>query len=70
MSEFKVGDNVYWFRGGFDGMSDNLPLEDLHIEHTTICCESEIFQRDWGYKSRREALEALAKRLNELLKEE
>ena len=63
----KIGDSVYWFSQGPDGMVDNVDIEKLYIRSTFIVADAEIRQRDWGYCTRREALEALSKKLKELL---
>lgn len=70
MSDFKVGDIVYWFNDYAGDMADNVVIDDLRIESTRIISESEVRQRDWGYHSRREALNALAARLKALLDED
>ncbi len=70
MSNFKIGDIVYWFNDCTGDMAGNVVIDDLRIESTRIISESEVRQRDWGYHSRRDALNALAARLKALLDED
>lgn len=65
MNEFKVGDTVYGFDHDLEYPAINLNNMDIFEE----LWHPHLYQK-YRYKSRREALEALAKRLNELLKEE
>ncbi len=65
MSEFKEGDIVYGFDDDLEYPAINLNSLDIFEEHWRA-----NGLQQYRYKSRREALEALAKRLNELLKDE
>lgn len=72
MNEFKVGDTIYYFNSGYDAYAiyGHMSLKQLCIEKKVILYSYDGQSYPWGYKSRREALEALAKHLNELLKED
>ncbi len=68
MNDFKVGDNVWCISFGFESNDpQDINIDCLLVKHFDDAIHYSNF--DCYYKSRRESLEALAKRLNELLKE-
>ncbi len=68
MSEFKIGQNVWFFED--DSYCIDLFVENIELSHKLITREDEEGYYPYGYRSRREALEGLSKRLKELLDNE
>lgn len=69
MNEFKIGDQVYIISYAFDSNDPKgINIECLKINRIDDAQHYSSFE--FYYKSHREALEALAQRLNHLLKED
>ena len=65
MSMFKMGEKAWWF---VDIDGHIVEPSDLELDYFIICTEAQTeYGYAYAYHSRREALEALSKRLKELL---